>query len=184
MHLGATVLVMGWLLVSVLLAQVPSPAEIETARTVGHRTKQAGGLVSSKLGSAYTVTIQGPLGRVQALAADAARKLLPPPEIPEGLLEPFLTVHVTPQTPYGTLIPPAVAHVVLRYADGTVIQATALTPFPVSWSNLAGGQAQSGGVFARFPLPDIAGELAVVVVNVAGQQRVHTIKAKDRDKLR
>jgi hypothetical protein len=176
------------LLLVALVGQALPADHMAAALAEGTRTKKGlsvtAGAAAVKF-SPYQVIVTGPYGRVQTLAADAAHKLQPVPPVPPELLAPVLSVRIIPMQPTTpTGIPLPATHVVMRYKGSTEsIQPLTLTPQPYEWSNVLGGRAVSQGLEATFPLPSRPGDLEFVVVNET-RQLVHTVKAKDRSKLR
>lgn len=161
------------------------PAWVADALADGQRTKQALHAVINTLRSPYTVIVRGPYGRVQAFGAEAAKRYQTVTAVPNELTARELDVFVSVQTPRTwTYIPPPVKHVVLRCADGTILQPIAFTSTPQEWTNPLGARISSAGADVRFPYPAQDGNLYVVVIMQTGEERVHQLKAHERDRIR
>lgn len=164
--------------------QVVPATWVADAVAEGTRAKEPMLYVSRTSRSPYTVFLRGPYARVASFAAKAAAKFQPVPEIPPELLEPYLEVAVLTNRPYDIRHPyPPATHVVLKLAGGEPIQPLAIQTHPEAWSNAFGATVTGQGLTAKFPLVNEPGDLEIVIV-IPNGSRTHTIKAKDRAKIR
>jgi hypothetical protein len=207
--------------VAVLLAAATSPAAGQTSPTAedvaaavreGARSKSplrfqsgaeapgAAGMICRSAARegvcAFTVELQGPLGRVHSAAADAAKayRSVDAANVPDSLLRPMLVVRATPAPPVLSgrmeLRAPTPSHAVLlpigkRGApESEAVQPVAVATFPVSWSNLVGGRREGTGLVAEFPTSAVpAGDFYVVIIT-DGKESRYQIQAKDRHLIR
>lgn len=191
-----------WILLAAVLAAMPlSDADIDAAIAHGLSRKKLES-ASCRAGSAFmdfsqynggfTVTAQGPLGRIASAAREAKSKYQPftRADVTDAMRAPDLTIVAYPDRPsatkYGWHYTPAATHLVIRSRkDGPVLQPTRVTPLPVEWGNALGGVAHGYGVTAVFAMADVQGlrgDIEIVVVFEGGERRC-TIGANERQRL-
>lgn len=193
-------------------AQAPTEAQLEAAIAAGIREKRT---VSLRLGAeqggamtfvcngadrtsvcGYTIELQGPIGRVQSAASDAAKQYRPftLAAVSDSLRAPVLIIRATPAPPrldrsreYRAA---AATHIVLiplvgrEARESAAVQPSVASTFPVIWSNLAGGERSGQGVVATFPLALVPTSDFYVVVVTEGQEARYQIQAKHRSGIR
>jgi hypothetical protein len=177
-------------------AQEPamSAAEIAAAIADGTKTKKPQSYIFTAGNDEtyqFWVAMLTPYGRVAQAAADASSKYQPfsADQITSEMTAPVLEIRAVPGKPklYSSgweLTAPATHMVLRRKGADSVVQPKEITTFPWGWTNAVGGKFEGRGVFAKFDLASVPpGDLEIVVVTER-YERVITIKAKDRSKIR
>jgi hypothetical protein len=188
-------------------AQGLQRAEIESAIAAGIAGKRLNSTCVATSGfldlgpenGGFAVIVEGPVGRIMRLAAEAKKKYQPftIDNVDDEVLAANLFVVASPNGPSFTggswhRTAPA-DHLVLKRkgAKGDdpadVLQPANLETFPESWTNAMGGKWDGQGVTATFDLAAFKAmpgdEIDIVVITSAGERRCK-IGKKDRAALR
>lgn len=192
----------------------PTDSEVANAIAVGTQVKKFRGYsteeytgrrrIGMSLGTGvardgdfgFIVEAQGPLGRIETKAAEAAKKYMryTIDSVSESDRAPVLLVRATPRAPTvvnGRLesAPPATHIVLLAYDKKGAIIGEAVQPltterFPVEWTNLMGGSRQGQGIAATFDMEKLpAGDFYIAVIT-SGKEARFGVWMVDRPLLR
>jgi hypothetical protein len=145
-------------------------------------------------GCQFTVTIQGPYGRIATAAAEAAKNYLPftPDSVTVDMRLPVIACLATPESPYfsgtygGLSTAPRATRIVLRRdkRDPNPIQPLRVKPVPVTWSNAMGGQFHGQGVIPHFAPSDLPQKDFIVVVITEQKETRLVVRKRDFKALR
>jgi hypothetical protein len=190
-------------------AQLLSDSDVVRAIQIGSRGREivaytSGSARSGFVGSlcrssvpegtcAFGVIAQGPFARIASAAAEAKKKYLPfsPESVTTQLRAPLLTITATPTAPKliggDWQYAPEAQHIVLQLRIGdmdSTVQPVKVETFPVTWSNVVGGQFSGQGVIAYFAEESLPKADFDIVVITSGKESRYRIRGDDRDNLR
>lgn len=178
-------------------------ADVQAAIKLGRSTKDEfafrGATTAGRRDSGhveFTLTGQGPFGRIVSAAATSARdhNVFTAESVTNGLRAPLLVIEATPQQ-YESLgdslqiVAPATLILLRRVRhdgpdDTSAIEPIRVSAFPISQSNGRGGRLRGQGITAYFTLDSVPADDFEIVVIAGGREYRRAIRKKDREKLR